>query len=114
MDLKVKEGLHVLGPTGLPERAGGLEELLQNAGLRMALRRGAFPYGRELGSRLQEWDPEEEHALERAAALANEALLDLPGVEAVSAKETEAGVEFRVRTPLGEGDVTVWKPTRKF
>ncbi len=105
------EGVHALGPTGLPQRVGGLEELLQNACLRICLRRGEFPYGREWGSGLREWDPDAEHALERAAALANEALLDLPGVRAVSARETEAGVEFTIRTPLGEGDVTVWRAT---
>ena len=108
MDLKIKEGLHVLGPTGLPEQVEGLEELLQNACLRIALRRGEFPYGRELGSALWQWDPREEHASERAVALANEALLDMPGVRAVSMEVTEAGVEFHICTPLGEGDVTVW------
>lgn len=94
------------------QRAEGLEELLQNACLRMSLRRGAFPYGRGLGSGLWQWDPQEEHALERARALANEALLDMPGVEAVSAEETESGVKFTLRTPLGEGEVTVWKATQ--
>lgn len=111
MDLKVTEGVHARGPTGVLQRVGGLEELLQNACLRISLRRGKFPYGRELGSGLWEWDPEEEHALERAVALANEALLDLPGVRAVSAEQTQAGVKFTLRTPLGEGEVTVWKAT---
>lgn len=108
--MKVALGVHQRGPTGLLQRVEGLEELLQNACLRLALRRGAFPYGRELGSGLHQWDPEEPHALERAVALANEALLGLPGVEAVRAEETEDGVRFAIRTPLGEGDVTVWKP----
>lgn len=111
MDLKVSMGVHALSPTGLPEKVEGLEELLQNAGLRISLRRGTFPYGRELGSRLYQWNAGEEHAPERAVALANEALLDMPGVRAVQAEEVETGVVFTIATPLGEGEVTVWKAT---
>ena len=111
MDLKVAQGNHVAGPTGMPETVEGLEEALQNAGLRIALRRGEFPYGRELGSSFWLWDPKGEHSLERAVALANEALLDMPGVRAVSAREMESGVAFTVATPMGEGEVAVWKAT---
>lgn len=109
MDVKVEKGGYVLGPTGLPQRVGGLEELLQNAAMRIALRRGAFPYDREAGSTFWQWDPAQEHALERAAAVANEALEGLPGVWAASAREVEGGAVFAIRTPLGEGEVTVWK-----
>ena len=73
---------------------------------------GKLPYDRSLGSRFYLWDREEEHALERAVALANEGLLSLPGVQAVSAQETEDGVVFTLQTPLGEGSVTVWKATK--
>ncbi|MEH2934495.1 hypothetical protein [Acutalibacter sp. JLR.KK004] len=112
-DLCVKEGVHLLGPTGLPRRVEGLEELLQNAGMRIALRRGEFPYGRELGSGFWQWDSSEEHALERAAALANEGLLDMPGVRAVGAREVEAGVAFQIDTPLGKGEVVVWRASQE-
>ena len=114
MDLKVEKGMHTLGPQGLPQQVEGLEELLQNACLRLSLHRGEFPYGRELGSGLHQWEAEGEHAIERALALANEALLDLPGVQAENAAETEDGVRFTLRTPLGEGDVTVWKALKAF
>lgn len=109
MDLKIEQGGQVPGPTGVPETVAGLEEVLQNAGMRIALRRGEFPYGRELGSGFWQWDPAEEHSLERAVALANEALLEVPGVQAVSARETEEGVAFTISTHLGEGEVIVWK-----
>ena len=99
----------MLGPTGLPQRAEGLEELLQCAKLRIALRRGEFPYDREAGSTFWLWDPGEEHAWERAVALANEALAGLAGVRAVSARAVQAGVAFTIQTPLGEGEATVWK-----
>lgn len=105
MELKWRDGGLVLGPGGIPETVSGLEELLQNVRMRLALRRGSFPYGRDLGSGLADWDGGEEHARERAEALANEALLDLPGVRAEAARISENGVVFTVATPLGEGEI---------
>lgn len=107
MELKWKDGGLALGPGGIPETVSGLEELLQKVWMRLALRRGSFPYGRELGSGLADWDAGEEHSRERAEALANEALLDLPGVRAETARILENGVAFTVSTPLGEGEVTL-------
>jgi len=108
LDLKIEGGNFVLGPTGLPQRAEGLEELLQCAKLRIALRRGEFPYDREAGSTFWLWDPGEEHAWERAVALANEALAGLAGVRAVSAKMTEdSKLGFVIQTPLGEEEITL-------
>lgn len=112
MELKVEKGVHALGPNGLPLQVTGLAELLQHACMAISLRRGEFPYDREIGSRLWLWDPAGEHALERAVALANEALLDLPGVRAKSAEKTDGGVKFTIHTPLGEGEVTVWRATQ--
>lgn len=107
MALKLENGVYALGPSGLPTEVSGLEELLQNALLRLSIPRGSFPYGRELGSGLRDLDRTEEHAGERAAALANEALLDLPGVRVRSAKIQAGGaIVFTVETPLGEGEVT--------
>ena len=112
MDMKWEQGDWALGPTGLPETVEGLEELLQNGAMAIAMEQGSLPYDRSLGSRFYLWDREEEHALERAVALANEGLLSLPGVQAISAQETEDGVVFTLQTPLGEGSVTVWKATK--
>ena len=112
MDMKWEQGDWALGPTGLPETVEGLEELLQNGAMAIAMRQGSLPYDRSLGSRFYLWDREEEHALERAVALANEALLDLPGVRATAAQATEHGAVFTIATPLGEGDVEVWKATK--
>ena len=107
MDLKVEKGNFVLGPTGLPETVSGLEELLQRARISLELRRGMFPYNRELGSRLWQLDPQEEHREDRALALANEALLGLAGIRAEQARSTEAGMAFTIVTPLGEGEVEI-------
>lgn len=82
-----------------------LWEALRNASLRLNLRRGSFPYGRAYGSRLYELDRGGEHAEEQAAALANEALLDLEGVTARSAELLEQGIKFIIETPFGEGEV---------
>lgn len=107
MDTKVLDGNYVLGPTRLPQTVEGLEELLQYARLRLALRRGSLPYNRELGSGLYQWDPQKEHAEDRALALANEALLGLAGVRAKAAYIIENGVRFLIATPLGEGEVEI-------
>lgn len=107
MDTKLTGGNFGLGSTGLPEKVEGLEELLQYARMRMKLRRGEFPYNRLLGSLLWKWDPDEEHAGDRALAMANEALLGLPGVRAVSVEQTDGGLAFTVATPLGEGEVEI-------
>lgn len=109
MDVKWEQGDWALGPTGLPGSVSGLAELLQNSGMRIAMKRGSLPYEPELGSLFWQWDPAEDHALERALALANEALLDLPGVRATGAQAAEDGVVFTLETPLGEGEVKVWK-----
>ncbi len=106
MALKLQDGTYVLGPAGLPETVSGLEELLQNALLRLSIPRGSFPYGRDLGSGLKGLDRSGEHAGEQAAALANEALLDLPGVRAEKAEFRQDGrIAFTLSTPLGEGTV---------
>lgn len=96
-----------MGPTGLPEAAEGLEELLQRARLSLELRRGKFPYQRELGSRLWQMSSQEEHKEDRALALANEALLRLPGIRAKEVEITQTSMTFTIDTPLGEGEVEI-------
>lgn len=104
MGLKLREGVYALNANGLPEEASGLEELLQNAALRLSIPQGSFPYGRELGSGLQGLDKSGERAEEQAVALANEALMDMPGVLAERAEFQEGGgIVFTVSTPLGKG-----------
>lgn len=105
MALKLESGSYVLNSSGLPEKAEGLVELLQNALLRLTLPQGSFPYGRELGSRLGELKADENHREERALALANEALLEMPGVRAKQVEFQADGAAFTLSTPLGEGVV---------
>lgn len=106
MGLKLQNGVYALKANGLPEETSGLDELLQNAALRLAIPRGSFPYGRELGSGLYRLDQSGEHAEEQAAALANEALMDMPGVLAERAEFQDGGrIVFTVSTPLGKGKV---------
>lgn len=105
MDTKVLNGNFVVGSNGLPVTVTGQAELIQYARLRLLLRRGRFPYNRALGSGLWQWSREEEHAADRALALANEALLDLPGVRAKSVRFKESGAVFLIATPLGEEEI---------
>ena len=105
MDLKWEPGGVALGPGGGPAQVEGLEELLQNVALRLNLHRGSLPYDPELGSGLFQLDHREENSAQRAWALANETLMDLPGVRVVQASyDTETGMWlFTVETPLGGG-----------
>lgn len=110
MALKLENGTYALGSGGLPEEVSGLQELLQDARLRLTLPRGTFPYGRDLGSGLWDLDPQEERGLDRALALANEALLDLPGVLATAVTRQSTGsLRFTLETPFGEGEVDYGK-----
>lgn len=109
MDLKWEPGGVALGPGGLPQQVAGLEELLQNIRLRLCLPRGSLPYGPLLGSGLPQLDPGEENSLQRAWALAGEALLGCPGVR-VAQVEYHSGTslwQVWVETPLGAGQVAV-------
>lgn len=106
MALKLENGNYVLGPAGVPEETSGLGELLQDALLRLTVPKGSFPYDRELGSCLSRLDREEEHSLERAVSMANEALLGMPGVRAEQAAFVSGGgIRLTLATPLGKGTV---------
>ena len=109
MDYKVEQGNYVPDPKGMPMTVSGKELLLNNAQLRLHLKRGLFPYNRELGSGLWCRDALEEHSLERAVSLANESLLDMAGVRAVSASVEGDELCFTVITPLGEGVIRYGK-----
>lgn len=105
MGLQLVRGTYPIDGRGLPMEVTGLPELLQNAALRLNLPKGKFLYGRELGSRLGELDREDGHAREQAVSLANEALMDMPGVKALEAELLENGaIRFQLVTPLGEGE----------
>ena len=105
MALKIVNGVYALKDSGLPEEIDGLEELLQDISLRLSLPKGTCPYLREAGSRLHTLDFTAEHAADRALSLAQESLLELPGVAVKSAKVTAGGIDFTVDTPLGSGTV---------
>lgn len=107
MDTMVKDGDFAQGAGGLPAAVLGLEELLNCVRLSLTLRQGKFPYNREIGSRLYTLDRQEEHAVDRAVAMANEALLWLPGVRVTGAVISGGTMTFAVSTPLGEGSVEI-------
>ena len=108
MGLKLIDGTYALQNNGLPEPNTEEEELLQNAQLRLAVRQGSFPYGRTIGSRLAELDRNGEHAEEQAVSLANEALLDLPGVQAEQAAVYSTGtIRVTLSTPYGTSRVQI-------
>lgn len=107
MDTMVKDGDFAPGPGGLPRAVEGLSELLNYVRLSLSVKQGKFPYARDMGSRLYLLERNKEHAADRAAAMANEALLWLPGVRVTAAVISEGGIAFAVATPLGEGSVEI-------
>lgn len=107
MDLKWENGNVALGPGGLPQRVDGPQEALQNARLALCLRRGSFPYGPGLGSALWDLDPAGENAGQRALALAQEALLPVPGAEALQAAWDGQAWVIQLKTPQGTGQAAV-------
>ena len=108
MGLKLKNGTYTLQKNGLPQTNTEEEELLQNVSLRLSLMQGSFPYERNVGSRLDRLDRQGEHAKEQAVSLANEALLDLPGVQAEQVTILSSGtMQFTLSTPFGTETVQV-------
>ena len=105
MDTMVKDGGFVPGAGGLPKVVEGLSELLNCVRRSLSVRQGRFAYDRDMGSSLYLLDRQEEHAADRALAMANEALLWLPGVRAEAVEINDGGMVFTVSTPLGEGSV---------
>ena len=96
------------GPRGASPAGGGVGGVAAIR-LRLCLPRGSLPYGPLLGSGLSQLDPGEENSLQRAWALAGEALLGCPGVR-VTQVEYHSGTglwQVWVETPLGAGQVAV-------
>lgn len=106
MSLRLEGGAYALSGGGLPLENDEAQDLAQRIWMRLTLPQGAFPYGRGMGSRLGRITGEEDHREELAVSLANEALLDLPGVSARQAAFLPGGgIRFIVATPLGEQEV---------
>ena len=98
MEIELSEGRIARNGLGMPKTLHGGAALLQRACTRIAAARGAFPYLRTLGSRIPGMNTAEGHAAEQALGFAREALLDLPGVEAVHARVDGKTVTVQVET----------------
>lgn len=106
MSLKLTDGVYELSENGLPRKTAELEEILQNAAIRLLTERGKFIYNTKLGSELGTVDLDGEHAEEQVAAYANGALADMLGVTVSGAKIIDGGkVEFTICAPMGEGKI---------
>ncbi len=104
MDNKINNGDTELNNKGLPTELYGLEECIQQAFIRITVKKGSFPYNRELGSRL--------HTLasgadkERLLAYGQEALSG-SGITASGVELTGGKMVFTLSTPFGAGQVEI-------
>lgn len=81
MDIRLKNGEQVLDGRGLPETVRGEEALLQQALIRLTVRKGSFPQDPALGSRLHELRRSGVARLEQLAlGYAQDALAPMTGV----------------------------------
>ena len=107
MALLLRDGDYVPDERGGLRTVEGAEEVLQRALFQLQVRRGSFPYGPGLGSALWDLDPAGENAGQRALALAQEALLPVPGAEALQAAWDGQAWVIQLKTPQGTGQAAV-------
>lgn len=82
MDTLLVDGDHYLGDLGLPVTLTGAQERVQQALLRLSLRRGSFPLDTGLGSELYKLSGARPDALQRLAlGYVREALAPITDVE---------------------------------
>lgn len=80
MDLALFNGDFLCDSRGFPIEISGTDELLQQAILRLSIKKGSFAYDRNLGSKLYKLNPLEENLKSKAASLIKEALNDMENV----------------------------------
>lgn len=118
MDTRLCNGDFAKGENGLPEKIEGVEELLQQAQIRLCIPKGAFVHDPSLGSRLPQLQPAPAEAMEKAALMyAREALADMPQAEALGV-QVETGengwpahvsVELKISREWKEAAEEIWR-----
>lgn len=86
MDTLISGGEHRLDSRGLPVGIFGIEEVVQQAMIRLSVKRGSIPYDKELGSRLYQLVEQGEELDSKALAAAKEALRSMKNVDVISAE----------------------------
>ncbi len=87
----MRESVYACNECGMAERARGREALLQEAFIRLKMRKGAFPYDGEMGSLLHTiGDAPPKECAELAFAYAREALIPLADVRVIGAEVLRA------------------------
>ena len=104
MDNKITDGDTELNKKGLPMEITGIDECIQQAFIRLTVKKGNFPYNRELGSRLHTLGPVVEK--NQLLAYAREALSG-SGIYADDAEILEKEIIFSLSTPFGKGEVKI-------
>ena len=104
MEIKIENGAVCTNGLGLPETVSGMLALLQRAYNRLQIKRGSFPYDRQMGCRMHGVQTLTEKT---ALQFAQEALLPYPEIRVLKAAVQEDAVTVLLWTPLGEGSVRI-------
>ena len=104
MDNKITDGDTELNKKGLPMEITGIDECIQQAFIRLTVKKGSFPYNRDLGSRLHTLGPVAEK--NQLLAYAGEALSG-SGIYAEDVEILENVFIFSLSTPFGKGEVKI-------
>ncbi|MCI9575499.1 MAG: histidine kinase [Clostridiales bacterium] len=107
MDTGLRDGDFAVSEGGIPLSVEGLEEVLQQARIRLTVKQGSFSYDPKLGSQLDTLRKDAPDGPNQALHLVQEALSPLVSVQVKGVRLTDTGALVDLLTPYGEGQVEI-------
>lgn len=94
MDTLIKDGDHVVGGDGYPVQISGAEEIIQQALIRLQVRRGSFAEDKQLGSELYKLSGAPQQHLQRlATAYVQQALAAMEEISVSDVQVRHDGID---------------------
>ena len=100
MDTLLKNGDHVRDGRGFPTQITGVPELLQQALLRLTVKKGSFCFDPALGSRLYTLQRSGNHLQKEALLMVKEALCDMTQAAVRAGELSQEGENLRLHVLL--------------
>lgn len=100
MDTLLKNGDHVRDGRGFPTQITGVPELLQQALLRLTVKKGSFCFDPALGSRLYTLQRSGNHLQKEALLMVKEALCDMTQAAVRAVELSQEGENLRLHVLL--------------